>query len=278
MTEHGHGNINGPSLIRAPAWVERPLGRYYLCFAHHQGSFIRLAYADAIEGPWKVHAPGSLQLPQTPFSHHIASPDVHVDAANRRLVMVYHGCGAVVPARRVEQPAAIAISHDGLQWTHDRVLPVESYLRVFEFAGVRYGIAKAGRLHRAAAEGDGWSFTDDFAYLEYSGRHWATLVRGQVLHVFYSRFGDEPEHILHGVVPLTDDWRSWRITQRESLLRPEHNWEGAAEPIRVSRAGGVHHAVHELRDPAVFVDEGRTFLIYSIAGEAGLAIAELLEA
>ena len=26
-------NINGPSLIRVPAWVERPLGRYYLYFS-----------------------------------------------------------------------------------------------------------------------------------------------------------------------------------------------------------------------------------------------------
>ena len=35
-------NINGPSLIRVPDWVENPLGRYYLYFAHHKGKFIRL--------------------------------------------------------------------------------------------------------------------------------------------------------------------------------------------------------------------------------------------
>ena len=34
-------NINGPSLIRVPAWVDRPLGRYYLYFSHHAGTFIR---------------------------------------------------------------------------------------------------------------------------------------------------------------------------------------------------------------------------------------------
>src|ERR1035441_4007062 len=28
-------NINGPSLIRVPNWVDHPLGRYYLYFAHH---------------------------------------------------------------------------------------------------------------------------------------------------------------------------------------------------------------------------------------------------
>src|SRR5207253_325786 len=34
-------NINGPSLIRVPDWIEKPLGRYYLYFAHHDGDYIR---------------------------------------------------------------------------------------------------------------------------------------------------------------------------------------------------------------------------------------------
>ena len=60
-------NIQGPSLVRVPDWVEAPLGRYYLYFADHKGTYIRLAYADAVEGPWQIYAPGSLQLTQTPF-------------------------------------------------------------------------------------------------------------------------------------------------------------------------------------------------------------------
>ncbi len=44
-------NINGPSLIRVPDWLEDPLGKYYLYFAHHGGYHIRLAYADAMEDP-----------------------------------------------------------------------------------------------------------------------------------------------------------------------------------------------------------------------------------
>jgi len=59
-------NINGPSLIRVPAWIDKPLGKYYLYFAHHNGSYIRLAYADQIEGPWKVHEPGTLRLADAP--------------------------------------------------------------------------------------------------------------------------------------------------------------------------------------------------------------------
>jgi hypothetical protein len=48
-------NVNGPSLIRVPEWVARPLGRYYLYFGHHRGTFIRLATAPSLEGPRRTH-------------------------------------------------------------------------------------------------------------------------------------------------------------------------------------------------------------------------------
>ena len=54
------GNVNGPSLIKVPPWVSRPLGRYYLYFAHHEGRSIRLAYADELRGPWRLHPAGAL--------------------------------------------------------------------------------------------------------------------------------------------------------------------------------------------------------------------------
>ena len=49
MDERIGGNINGPSLIRVPDWIESPLGHYYLYFAHHQGQFIRMVYSVAGE-------------------------------------------------------------------------------------------------------------------------------------------------------------------------------------------------------------------------------------
>ena len=64
-TQMGHGigeNINGPSLIKVPTWLHNPLGKYYLYFAHHTGTFIRLAYADKLQGPWSIYEPGTLKL------------------------------------------------------------------------------------------------------------------------------------------------------------------------------------------------------------------------
>ena len=64
----GH-NIQGPSLVRVPDWAPNRLGRYYLYFADHKGAYIRLAYADHLEGPWKIHEPGALNITDTPFPH-----------------------------------------------------------------------------------------------------------------------------------------------------------------------------------------------------------------
>ena len=56
-------NIQGPSLIEVPDWVEDPLGRYYLYFADHKGLYIRLAYADNPLGPWTVTRRGACRSP-----------------------------------------------------------------------------------------------------------------------------------------------------------------------------------------------------------------------
>ena len=98
-------NVNGPSVIRVPSWIARPLGRYYMYFAHHKGAYIRLAYADSLAGPWKIYEPGVLNVrgtifyrpqPDPPASPptlytHVASPEVFIDDANKRLVMYVHG-------------------------------------------------------------------------------------------------------------------------------------------------------------------------------------------
>ena len=98
-------NVNGPSIIKVPAWVKNPLGKYYMYFAHHRGTHIRLAYADSLHGPWKVYVPGVLDVsatalyrpqPDPPYEiygvyTHVASPEVLVDDANQRIIMWVHG-------------------------------------------------------------------------------------------------------------------------------------------------------------------------------------------
>ena len=62
----------------------------------------------------------------------------------------------------------------------------------------------------------------------------------------------------------------------EEVLRPETEAEGASLPLKASVAGAMKGRENALRDPAVFEDaDGRVYLLYSVAGEAGLGIAEL---
>jgi hypothetical protein len=66
-SEGGYVNINGPSVVRVPDWVEGRLGEYYLYFAHHKGNHIRMAYADFPAGPWTLYEPGTLRLEDSGF-------------------------------------------------------------------------------------------------------------------------------------------------------------------------------------------------------------------
>jgi len=298
-------NIQGPSVIRVPDWVRTPLGRYYLYFADHKGDHIRLAHADAVEGPWTVHPPGALHLddslfptapppvppggpppttrarlapPGTPgipsaeedaTTPHIASPDVHLDHANRRVVMYFHGL-----AGYRDQRTRVALSEDGLRFVARDELLGPSYFRVFAHRGATYAVVMPGLLYRSA---DGLSGFEPIADLfeEPLQRHTAVLLRGGALFVFWTRVGDAPERILVSRIALEGDARGWRAGPPAELLRPEHDWEGARLPNEPSWRGAVNHPVNGLRDPCIFEEAGRTFLLYAVAGEAGIAIAEL---
>ena len=45
--------------------------------------------------------------------------------------------------------------------------------------------------------------------------------------------------------------------------------------LEPSGFGAAEGAVNQLRDPAIYEEDGRIYLLYAIAGESGIAIAEL---
>jgi len=60
------------------------------------------------------------------------------------------------------------------------------------------------------------------------------------------------------------------------VLKPETEYEGAGLPLVASNSGKAKARENAVRDPAIFKDEGRTYLLYSVAGESGIGIAELV--
>ncbi len=290
-------NINGPSLVPVPEWVEGALGPWYLYFADHKGDHIRLAYADDPVGPYTLHPSGSLHLaesrfptttpqgvePTNPiqaaaiaaegydahFTPHIASPDVVVDHERRTIWMAFHGlCDDGMQLTR------IAESSDGISFRAHEPLVAFPYLRILpeKYDGKWLGMSMPGILYRSddllAWEPGSMVFDGDF-------RHGALLRRDEVLHVFWTRVGDTPEHILHSTIDLEGDWSTWIPSDPESVLAPEEAWEGADLAIVPSARGQVTTRVRQLRDPAIVDHNGRLYLVYSVAGESGLAIAQI---
>jgi hypothetical protein len=53
--------------------------------------------------------------------------------------------------------------------------------------------------------------------------------------------------------------------------------EGADLPLTKSSGGPASERLRQLRDPAIYREGKRTWLLYSIAAESGIAIAELID-
>lgn len=186
-------NINGPSVIRIPDWMApadraHPDAKFYMYFGHHGGSYIRLAWASELTGPWKFARMdpttpegdrGVLGFEDTanritrlgPGEHlhiynHMASPRVFVDHANQRFALFFHAPSGINrrdgTIDRIQQRTLVALSHDGLDF-RGGIQPVfigTGYLDPFVFQGRTYGFSNEGYLHRAPAgttlENDGW--------------------------------------------------------------------------------------------------------------------------
>jgi hypothetical protein len=242
-------------------------------FAHHGGSYIRLAHADALGGPWTVHEEGALRLEDVAIlRNHIASPDVHVDEESRMIRMYFHG-----PAiDRAGQWTGIATSTDGLHFEPSDEILGQFYFRAWPWEGAWYALAKDdnkgwGKLYRSK---NGLTGFENLGRFLRRVRHSAVIVRGHYLLVFYSRKGDAPERIVAATVDLRPSWRKWKPSKAIEVLRPEVDYEGIAYPNKPSRYGSAIE-VNQLRDPYVYEEDGRTYLFYTIAGEMGIAMAEL---
>ena len=291
MDESLGNNIAGPSLIRVPSWIMNPLGRYYLYFSAHKGDFIRLAYADQLEGPWQIYKNGTLQLeeslfPTTPSKKkvkitqdpsykgpaesmpHIASPDVHVLDDKQEIRMYYHGL-----LKNGRQMSRVARSKDGIHFVPEPDIISFAYLRVFEYDDWYYAMSMPGIFYRSQDGID--SFEQGPVLFNRNMRHSALRVNGDELQIFWTQVGDSPERILLSTIQLSKDWNDWKPTSPIEVLRPEKDWEGGNIEPTPSFRGAIIGPVCQLRDPAIYEEGNRIFLLYAVAGESGIAISEL---
>jgi len=304
--EYGYSNINGPSLIKVPDWIDGRLGNYYLYFAHHKGKFIRMAYADNLTGPYTLYEPDIMHVDDSTMSvreepssswsdlrkytswsearaimqvgrdakeayeeriqaklsskpsttPHIASPEIVIDEKSKSIKMYFHG---VVEGNI--QMTKVAQSKDGLDFQPNEEILGLPYMRTFTHRGKFYGIS---------------NFTPRRKWLyDTKVRHCGLYKSKDVLYIFYSRVGDQPERILCSVMDISSDWNNWKASKPIEVIQPTSTWEGALEPLIPSVRGEAEVMVHQLRDPYIYTEGYSTYLLYTGGGEQNIGIKKI---
>lgn len=326
--EDEYYNINGPAIIRVPDWTEVEdraalEARYYLYFAHHKGDYIRMAWSDSITGPWHLYHIGEdydagqrgvldmgdddkIDLENNlVIKRHIASPDVHVDNENQRIVMYFHG-PAYHGNEDIGQRTFVATSSFGLDFNNGirSVMLGHSYFRVFSYDEGLYALSNDGRPYKAPDFEEPWRIPDGFDFSqslwekhpdnpfqddiqeegidksELRVRHPSVYLSDGILQVFYSRRGDSPERIQMSTIDLNvGDWTEWDATYPPTeIMEAAPGWEGGTLPVYPSKAGPAPEDVNQLRDSYVFEDkDGSLYLFYCGRGEDAIGIARLEE-
>ena len=326
-------NINGPSLIRVPDWIARhnradPDANYYLYFGNHTGDYIRMAWASDVLGPWTLHNSGSnvaigdrgvldnggvdlnIGMGIIIEENHLASPDVHVDHVNERIIMYFHaGSSTFFNGNEMNgQFTWVSTSPYGLEFI-DNIEPVRmstSYFRQFAHGGELYAFNNSAYPRRALDPLNPWQPTPNYysgstipslwqrhpapltqdAIFEATGllredlrvRHTAVRVVDDQLQVFYTQRGDSPERVMMSTVDLrVSDWADWEFSYPgEELLQAVSGWEGGQFEPEPSEAASAPEDTNQLRDPFVFEDDdGALYLIYTGRGEDALGIAAM---
>jgi hypothetical protein len=276
-------NINGPSCIKVPNWCKNKLANYYLYFAHHSGKYIRMAYADKLDGVWTEYKGGVLDIEgMIDAHHHIASPDIFVDHQKKELRMYFHSPSY----KKKQQWTYLATSSNGLEFFQFSSTPLAPfYLRVVNYNNLFYGMSKGGNIWFSKSGLDSFSplhnpfdrSLDQEIWHNSPGsvRHVALFLHKKVLYVFFTRIGDSPEKILCGSINLSMPRKNWKVINIITVIKPETKYEGVHLQKKPSEAGTAAQEENALRDPFIFEDNNKLYMFYCVKGESGIALSEL---
>ena len=291
-------NINGPSLIKVPKFIKNPLGQYYLYFADHVGKYIRMAYSNIITGPYTLYKNGVLHLDNIPGYGHLACPDVHIDYKTNKQIIMYYHCpfnNKITP-----QSTFHAISYDGINFISNSNNIIYPYFRKFIYNNHEYGLAMKkdfikntmvnipnfGISWKSSPSIDQKSVTavlkkNKENWIEIGNilpfsRHTCVLVYNNIIYVFYSIVGDNPEHIKVGELIINEKNNNCNILNIKSIIKPELDYEHNNTQLIKSKYGGTKEFLRQLRDPYIIKDEKDIYILYTVCGEKGIAIVKII--
>lgn len=110
--------------------------------------------------------------------------------------------------------------------------------------------------------------------IEFEIRHLSVNLKGDVIEVFYSGLYQTPERIMKFDILVDEFPKNWAVSNSQCVRAPTENWEGSQFKLIPSKKS-YGNKRNQLRDPFLFNDSGKNYLFYSVAGESGIAVAEL---
>jgi hypothetical protein len=263
-------NINGPCIIKVPEFIENPLGKYYLYFGHHKGTYIRMAYSNNILGPYTLFKPGILDIKDTPGYDHIASPDVVIDFKNKRLILYYH---CVFNNGKTPQSTFYAYSTNGLNFQSHKINILYPYFRYFTYHDSEYGIAMYKHIGSIILKKNGNEY-EEFSELLPKSRHTSVMIINDKIYIFYTIVGDCPEHIYYCQITNLEK-NNVKTTEKISLVKPEFEYEHNNQKPIISCYGPIFTKINQLRDPYIFFDNDNFYIFYTVCGEKGIAVCRV---
>lgn len=284
LNKQDGSNINGPSLLKVPDFIKNPLGKYYLYFGHHNGAYIRMAYSNDIIANYKIYEGGVLNLSQLNINdknfnntNHIASPDVIVDNENKKLIMYFH---CPYNNKLTSQSTFYATSIDGLTFTVHNEHIIYPYFRYFIYNNEEYGLAMNKIENSSYTSVMKRNFmTNKFEEINQilpNSRHTCVTTINEKIYVCYSIVGDCPEHIYMCELEI-NNLNLIRTKNTFSLIAPELQYEHSNKKPTKSEYGISHNAVCQLRDPYVYIENNNIYILYTVSGEKGIAIAVIYD-
>tara|TARA_B100000586_G_C20082253_1_gene415944 strand:+ start:469 stop:1461 length:993 start_codon:yes stop_codon:yes gene_type:complete len=199
---------------------------------------------------------------------HIASPDVHTDDINKKIVMYYHGL-----EKFGFQLTRVATSDDGINFKAEKKTIGRSYFRRFEYKNKTFGMSMPGVFYENS--GNISEYTEITTLFDNNMRHSALIVINDLLHVFYSNVGDIPERIYLSTINISKPYNEWEESNPIEVIRPVFEWEGATLPLESSSRSAINIPVNQIRDPAIFVENENIYILYSVRGENGIGICSI---
>ena len=72
---------------------------------------------------------------------------------------------------------------------------------------------------------------------------------------------------------------TWDTVSSEKVLSPKKNYEGGKLPLTKSMPGSstlrYGGPVKELRDPCIYKEDDKLYMLYSLAGECGIGLSQI---